>query len=189
MKKTSYRFCLLAACIFPSVGALANSYAGDADLAQVTAVQEEETFLQHDLAYLVAPVKSAVDLDKVLADGSARNPLNALSKGGRERFVSSLKFSDRGLSSLSYLDLEAELTVSEAYKVLALFGQQHLIGALSKARVETELDRDILNMPPAETLRSSAKGPGGPVSDHNGYECAKHATCESRAGAICTSNC
>lgn len=46
-------------------------------------------------------------------------------------------FSDKGLASFSYAELEAELTPTQIYEIMSLFGLQRLVPMMSGARIET----------------------------------------------------
>jgi hypothetical protein len=87
------------------------------------------------LAYLAAPIKSAEDLaDHSSSIALACSPLRYLSESGRRSFLASLTFNEKGLSSFRYADLEAELSPTQIFDILALFGVQHTTPMLTKAR-------------------------------------------------------
>lgn len=52
----------------------------------------------------------------------AASPLDALTPGGRRRFLASLAYGERGLGGFSFAPLSAELTEAEGRAVLVLFG-------------------------------------------------------------------
>ncbi len=112
--------------------------------------------------------------------GTAKSPLDQLSAPARARFLESLEFSERGLSSYDYADLESELSVSEAHAVLSMFGVEQTISMLKGAKIETETDR-MLAAPPG--------GGGGGRTDYKDYKCESVGTCASALFKICTSNC
>ncbi|WP_152663102.1 hypothetical protein [Arsukibacterium ikkense] len=90
--------------------------------------------------------------------------------------------------------LEAELSVSEIYEVLELFGIQHTIKYFSNARIENSLDLVLLQSEFAPTLFERELQPeiltdGVVRRDHTGYRCWERGTCKQAANYICTSNC
>ncbi|TMO59228.1 hypothetical protein [Pseudoalteromonas aurantia] len=117
---------------------------------------------RRDLAWKNAKVKSKEALEKVTNRSSA---LDSLSLNGKQIFVDSVKFKDTGLASFNYSILEAELTVEEIYNVLAMFGAQHIISRFKNARIETNIDKMLLN---DEIFGFSNIIPLG---DHIDYEC------------------
>ncbi|MCD2519273.1 hypothetical protein LQ564_23510 [Massilia sp. G4R7] len=64
-------------------------------------------------------VRSAAQLEEVLAS-SQPNPLDAFTPYGRQRFLESLKWGERGLTTFSYVSLVRELEPSQIAAVLAL---------------------------------------------------------------------
>lgn len=142
--------------------------------------QEREHVLRRELAHLAAPIKTESDLREYLNSSSVNTgPLKRLSEAGRDRFLSSLTFNEKGVSSFRYEDLQAELTVSQIYQVLALFGAQDVTSKMSEAKASSSLDRSIM-------------GGGGMVSpmiDHKDYSCTARATCTRAVGSICMSSC
>ena len=68
-------------------------------------------------------IRSRADLQQYLAVAAQTgSPLNALSPGARRRFLASMKFNAAGVTTFRYDDLQNELTVRQAYDVLALSG-------------------------------------------------------------------
>jgi hypothetical protein len=143
-----------------------------------------------------ALVKSRAEFDKYMKDAtSSASPLNKLTPENKATFINSLTFNERGLTSLSYHALEADLTPTEIYKLTALLGMPHLTSLMQNAKPVTELDRLL----PAEGASRNAAGqlkagnglrnklPG--FGDFEGYWCISRATCEQKQGSICTSNC
>jgi hypothetical protein len=100
--------------------------------------------------------------------------------------LQSLKFSETGLSSFNYKALENELTPTQIYKVLSIFGMQHLTARFRLARVITATDMALI------TSHDHAKGIiiyDTPEGDYEGYACTSRATCSKNMNDICTSNC
>lgn len=128
---------------------------------------------QSRLDYLLAPIKSAADLTRYLSShASGTSPLDSLSPAARQRFLSSLVFTDRGLASFDYQDLVKELTPTEIYRVLSLFGAQQLVGEFTHAKVRTEADRLLLaRQPYLKCLK--------------GWYCESHGTCAKGTPDVC----
>ena len=90
-------------------------------------------------------------------------------------------------------DMEAELTPTEIYQILSLFGAQRIITYFDNARIESDTDFSLLNKPKIENTdyqinRLLGTTPGEP-GDHKEYECIRHATCRAAGGHICMSGC
>ncbi|MGB8625099.1 MAG: hypothetical protein WCD03_02970 [Candidatus Cybelea sp.] len=52
------------------------------------------------------------------------SPLRYLTPDARERFLASLRFNERGVTTFRYAELQAELSARQIREVLALFGLQ-----------------------------------------------------------------
>lgn len=160
----------------------------------------ERAALHRDLATLSAPIRSQGDLARHISQSSNKSPLNALSRDARARFLSSLRFGERGLASFQYSDLEAELTPTQIYTLLSLFGQQHVTGKLRPSNMRTPLDNEIMSsvLPGlARPMTDCGFGPPGeytPGTDpfcggQHQYYCESPGTCAPKAKYICTENC
>lgn len=134
------------------------------------------------MALLTAPIRSQRDLRRHLRDArETDSPLDFLSPRAKRLFLSSLVFGDSGLSGYRYEELSRELTVSQAYQVLALFGAQDDVRLLPSLRIRTKLD---------EELRDYAKvGIQCESEDRLEYHCESRASCASRMRYVCKSNC
>ncbi|EPF74626.1 hypothetical protein [Acinetobacter rudis] len=100
---------------------------------------------QSQLNLLVAPIKSLDDLNAYMRNTpKAKNPIEKLSTNGKARFLSSLRFNEKGLTSFGHLDLEAELSASEIYQILSLFGAQELISTTSNLVIKNDFDRMVV---------------------------------------------
>ena len=92
-----------------------------------------------------APIRSRAQFDAyVRATRPADNPLRGLSADARRRFVASLDFAvirQGGRPELA--DIEVELTLAQAWRLLSLIGVQHWVRYLPDIRVETDDDRLI----------------------------------------------
>ncbi|WP_144410946.1 hypothetical protein [Xanthomonas arboricola] len=127
----------------------------------------------------VALIRSYEDLQKYVRLLPQDSPLRLLSSGASKRFISSLTFSPNGLSSYSYDDLVHELTAYEAYKVLALFGQQTSVAVIPGLSQPDEISKAAV---------SSAKSISSPKYDGTDYrdmKCEAPATCSPATGRIC----
>lgn len=141
---------------------------------------------QRDLDFLAAPIKSQGDLEKILASGIS-TPLELLPAKQKAAFVSSLSFNEKGVTGFRYDVLEANLTVTQAYSLLALFGEQKTLRILKGLKVSTDLDRQIQN-----SMENSGGGTGGTCNsgDIPYAKCVSRATCESTLSKfICRSTC
>lgn len=69
------------------------------------------------------PISSKAELTRYLQNTPAgSSPLDALSRGGRKRFLASLEFGDRGLRNISLDDPRNELTEAQIVQLFTLFG-------------------------------------------------------------------
>jgi|GEM_PF-6357254 len=124
--------------------------------------------------------QSSEESDELIADKEAflsylksaeDTPLSELSDAGLELFVDSLLFTDRGLASFDAGVLEQELTPTQIYAVLELFGLEWLTPSFDQARVESEYDENIIALSVEDV---------SPQCDYIEYaECSPPATCES----------
>jgi hypothetical protein len=98
--------------------------------------------------------------------------------------LSSITFGEKGITGFHFADLQSELTVSQIYDVLVLFGVQKDVAIIPNARVETAADKRVISAFPI------IPGDGGGTdTDYTGYKCASRATCSVSTSDICTSNC
>lgn len=130
---------------------------------------------QRQINWEMAKIKTRDNLDELLTKNS---PLDALSPAARERFAESVVFRANGIGGFYTGDLEAELSATQAYRILALFGLQDAVSKLSGLRIETKLDAMLMR----PNLSSIAK-------DYGGYRCESRATCKKSAEYICMSGC
>ncbi|MDG6348954.1 hypothetical protein QAA18_09420 [Luteimonas sp. 8-5] len=139
-------------------------------------VQRADAELRRVLSYELADVKSRDDLAAHLRTAGAASPLNALSTGARERFLDSLVFNDKGLVEYRFDDLQSELSVAEAYRILGLFGAAESASFLREMHPRNAVDAGIQSFMHVE--------------DHEGGRCISPGTCEMlHPHYICTSNC
>lgn len=142
----------------------------------------ERENVERKLAFEMAPVKSLDDLIAYLnSEAYEDSPLGKLSAGAQQRFLESLVFTDRGLGSFSYQDLRNELTVTEIYQVLSIFGSQRVTTAIPGLRAVSDSDNLI--------IRSLSFPDKNRMMGHAEYWCSSRVTCSRSASQICTSNC
>ncbi|RRU03928.1 MULTISPECIES: hypothetical protein [Stenotrophomonas] len=105
----------LVACILgPYSVEASEDQTGSLALELASALQETHKSL--------APIRTKAELERHLAADES-SPLRKLSAESQRKFVDSLVFLDGGLASYSHLPLR-DLSVSDSYRVLALFGAQ-----------------------------------------------------------------
>jgi hypothetical protein len=130
-------------------------------------------------------IRSQSDLQRYLtATATTGSPLSALSSGARERFLSSITFGAKGISGFRFADLQSDLTVSQIYDVLGLFGVQKDVAIIPNVRVETAADNRVMS-----SLTVTPTEGGGGDGDYMNYRCSARATCSISNSDICTSNC
>lgn len=198
MRHVSYSSCyalLLALLVIPYQ---ANATPLTATSPQDTSNTQQSCIVlgvERDLQFLAAPIKSKHDLNQhvvLLKRKNLHSPLRYLSNSSLKRFVASISFNEKGITGYRYDDLEKELTLSQAYEVLSLFGQQYNLGHLTNAKVSTELDSDIrkfIAKKREQENSAAAKCSGSGSKDRSGYWCSSRATCSNRVGSICLSAC
>ncbi|MET0506388.1 MAG: hypothetical protein ABWZ85_13765 [Luteibacter sp.] len=141
-----------------------------------------------------APIKSEADLQKYLVSEQATSPMNRLSPAAKAKFLSSLRFGDKALGSYNYEALESELTASQIYDILSLFGAQATTQLIPGAIVRTETDSLIMkpqaiNRPCGPGIESCDSGGGTGDTDYAGYGCGRPHTCIIEPNAICMHSC
>lgn len=141
-----------------------------------TGLDRADAELRKVLSYELADVKSRRDLAIHLQRAGGKSPLNALSPAARERFLDSLVFNERGLAEYRHDDLARELSVTQAFRILRLFGAAESAPFLRAMR-----PRDVVDAGIQSFMR---------VEDHEGGKCVAPGTCEMLyPHYICTSNC
>lgn len=128
----------------------------------------------------MAQLNSREKLDNYIAKNQARRPLSYLTPAARKRFLNSLTFNENGLSGFRYDDLEAELTFTQAYELLTLFGAQNRVFTLDLA-VATEQDAKLFGVVEKSIPQVS--------EDHKEYRCADRYSCRASTQWICMSGC
>lgn len=162
---------------------VASTVAGAAELQNRMPSPSAQTGMsQMTLDSSVAQLRSSAEVYRHLASRDTTSPLRLLSKPALARFVDSLVFSERGLASFRTDDLAAELTVSQAYQVLALFGQQTSILSVADAKIRTNADIIILD---EANWCHNCHG----EEFLEGYYCEGPGTCRKSSRHACTGNC
>jgi len=208
--KTRFIMPLLASTLTICMPLNSSAQVPDSIVRAPQAQLDDQTVLR-ELAHTAAPIKSNLDMNTLIAF-QYHTPLDKLSPTGKQDFLNSLDFGERGLVSFRTDILEAELTPTEIYSILSLFGFQNSTPQLDGARAKTSLDRAVLQL-----NRSSGKVPsqnggnygkfgstttygfggtnggwGGDGDDSDfleNYRCESAGTCVSAHGYACTSNC
>lgn len=102
---------------------------GEASNAQaVTPSPQYESAAQDSDAPLV-PIRSSAQLTEYLGSHPS-NPLDAFNHRARKLFLESLTFSDRGLTGFRLQEVQSELTRSQAFAILSLFGVESVVNSL-----------------------------------------------------------
>jgi hypothetical protein len=163
------------------------------------------------LSLYSAQIRSLPQLKAHLALQGKASPLAALSAASQQEFIDRLTFNENGLTGYRYGILEKELTPSQIYSILSLFGTQKHIGMFKKARIATQADAQLLdtgastNMVPCpQTPPGSGPGSGGGGggdwggtggdgiphgNDYPDMACKSKATCSRSTTDICMASC
>lgn len=187
MNKTISVLALLASAGIASSSAFAandplNKSAVEAKQIELLRSYEDKELQRQHVEQALAPIQSRQDLDDYLRQASSHSPLNRLSPDARKRFLDSLVFNQNGLVGYRYDDLSAELSATEAYQILSLFGAQRTASLVKGIRVTTPLDREIMSLTEyGSTLRAP--------DDHVDYQCVSRANCYWASHYICMSGC
>jgi hypothetical protein len=147
------------------------------NLENSIAFYRDDVARREQIIALTAPIRSEGALKSYLADLPKNSPLIYFSAEARTKFLDSLTFGPDGLSGFKYSPIEDELTPTQAYELLSLFGVQRTVSSLSGLRKESSLDEMIMQ-------RSSLLD-----EDYKDYRCEIRATCSRSLTDICTSNC
>jgi hypothetical protein len=71
------------------------------------------------------------------------DPLGALSPPARTRFLASLRFGPNGVAAFQSKDIQSELTTTQAWRLLALFGLQSALAAMPGLAVRSPEDAEV----------------------------------------------
>ncbi|MBI1365379.1 MAG: hypothetical protein GC153_05420 [Alphaproteobacteria bacterium] len=147
------------------------------------AVQVE---LRHQaIEQALAPIKSKADLDRYLSTATV-SPLDWLSSNAKWEFIGSLVFHERGLASYRYDVLAKELTPTQIYQLLSLFGAQHTTSMIKGAKIVTDTDKLIME---GATVSSNVISRGPPGEDHENFKCIGDHNCIKSLDYICMTGC
>lgn len=174
-----------------SAHAQSQSIMTDIDIIDINMI-DELLLVQEDVNLALAPIKTKSDFDKYIKKIPKDSPINLLPGRDRMLFLSSLRFSDKGLASFDYQTLVDNLNVTEAFMVLSLFGQQHLVAKIGGLKIQSNVDKDILFINGATSRVRSKFFNNEDVFDGDflkGYRCAAPGSCESHSRYACTKNC
>lgn len=127
MKKALFLPGLLLLALVPDAAAQRSAAAAAGETAKPVAPERRDV-RRDDIA--LSRIRSAADLDSYL-QAHETSPLDALSEPSRKRFVESLVFTDQGLGSYRYRELEEELSPRQAFELLSLFGAQKTVARLN----------------------------------------------------------
>lgn len=112
------------------------------------------------------PIASKSDLANYLKlVPISESPLSYLSRGARNRFLDGLVFTSHGVGSYFSRELDMELTASQIYEVLSLFGLQGDTPHFKGARVVNDVDNAIMSLghlrpPPDNNMYCQGNGGG-----------------------------
>ncbi len=138
------------------------------DLISTYQAQQE----QADMAN--APVKSPSDLSTYESEHVTSSPLNALSPMMKQLFVNSIRYNEKGVTTIRYDVLES-LSPTQVYQILSLFGMQSLTPSLN-LRSASPLDKQIMSLHPN-------------LMPLKGYYCEGKGTCRQNASEACSDAC
>lgn len=187
MKMVMLSGALLAAILGMSVSTAAerrgSPEARQLDAVSLVSAYSAELRQQRQVRMAMAPIRSKAQLDAYLARTPAsESPIAKLSPGAQKRFIRSLTFNERGITGFRYGDLEMELSATQSYRILSLFGVEDLTPTLTHARVDTHADELIM-------ANSGTNVSQLLMADYKDFWCASRATCRYDMQAICTGNC
>lgn len=144
----THKFMITAILCITTLGACVTDKDRNANGPQIQSTQELQAYLQ----------------------ATPNSPLNHLAPDARQRFVNSLVFTDKGLGSFQYSELNT-LPAADIQQVLTLFGVERTISLIVKDGAPSNADEIEI------------------IGDRDGYWCSSFATCSLQAGSICTNNC
>jgi hypothetical protein len=153
----------------------------ESEQARLSAAAGIPTEARFAMDRAVAPVKSEQDLVEFMAKSGQDNPLTLLSPDARKAFINSLVFTDSGLASFNHAILERELTATESYAVLELFGFQEAVSKMRNEKAESPLDAQL-------NFYCEIQSIGGAQCDDTPYVdgiCVANGTCWHDTNATC----
>lgn len=105
---------------------------------------QEIGITQYEVDSESAQIKSMLELRRHL-NSDTQSPLRKMSSSSLADFTKSMVFTSYGLASYSFVPLQ-ELSVSDAYAVLSLFGEQRAIGKVPGLRAVSRIEESMLFM-------------------------------------------
>lgn len=135
---------------------------------------EEQRRLEAQIAFENAPIKTREDLIKYLQDTRPANPLMLLSEEARGRLLDTLIVNEDGeISSLWIADIRTELSPSQSYKVLSLFGNQDVAPRVNNGQINSSMDAMIASLKNRPPITGDAKYycNGGYCTANDSLEC------------------
>jgi hypothetical protein len=119
---------------------------GGAILLGVSPADRSTVFASPGIVRMMGIIRSKYELDRYLAaTAGSWSPLDYLSPAARRKFLSSIRYNATGITGFHYDGLQRELTVTQAYQVLALFGAQQDVAIIPHLRIATNEDRQTLS--------------------------------------------
>lgn len=162
---------------------------------QVSEALREIGATQYEIDSVSAPVKTLAELKEHLAT-NPRSPLYRLDPGARRAFLKSMVFTNYGLASYYFSPLQG-LSVSDAYAVMSLFGEQRAVGTIPGMRARSSIEESMLFV--SRSGRISPLGedpPPTPTEPLPHQACIVDGSssppthwCEPSPGAMCNSKC
>jgi|GEM_PF-4707900 len=142
-----------------------------------------------EISQSLSLLQSKEDLERFLKSvPDELSPLGVLSDSGQQMFVESIVFSDEGrVASFRYDVLESELTPSEIFRVMSLFGMQEFAKNMANARVESQMDLELLERGAlgGNKAEISASNEINVCGEYVHGECAGQGQCRVLAGFCC----
>ena len=188
------RILLTAAMLTASMATFATE-APDADRQVAEALKEIGT-TQYEIDAATAPIKTMAELKNHLKT-DPRSPLRRLHPDARAAFLRSMVFTNYGLASYSFVPLQ-KLSVSDAYAVLGLFGEQRAVGMIPGMTARNNVEKSMLLL--SQTGRYSPLGEGEPPLTPtepiphqscivDGGMSPPQSWCEPHPGSMCNPKC
>lgn len=144
---------------------------------------------QREIELAVAPIRSRVDLRRHLRITSD-SPINRLPMPTRQIFLSKLVFTKKGLGSFPYIELSQNLTVTEAYRILSLFGEQRSVGLIPGLNPKNSIEESMILVPAAAGSSGNPKPNSACiVSDSQSPDGGGASWCVYEYGSYCNAQC
>lgn len=174
----------------------ASLFWGDVVHAQKVESTNGSISLERQVQHQMAQIKSVNELVQYVSDNPEDSPLMLLSENARQEFLDSLVWRESGVAGYYMDPLERELTPTQIFNILKLFGLQDQVRYFRLARVESVLDqlllkRDMENDEVTASFGTPNDSTSGPNErgDYEGYHCFAPSTCREATKYICLSSC